>query len=35
MKDHLITLAIVIIGVIAANFISSKLGLDTYEVYNN
>ncbi len=33
MKTYLITLAIVIMGVIAANWISSKLGLDTYEVY--
>lgn len=33
MKDHLITFAIVVVAVIAANWASSKLGLDKYEVY--
>lgn len=32
MKQHLITFAIVFIAVIAANYASSKLGLDTYEL---
>lgn len=33
MKQHLIMVAVVIVGVIVANYISHKLGLDTYEVY--
>lgn len=33
MKQHLITLAIVIAGVIIANYASKKLGLDAYELY--
>ena len=33
MKQHLIMFAVVVAAVIAANFISSKLGLDKYEVY--
>lgn len=34
MKEHLITLAIVIVGVLAANWIGGKLGLDKYEAYD-
>lgn len=33
MKTHLITFVVVVVAVIAANFLSSKLGLDKYEVY--
>lgn len=33
MKEYLITFAIVVAAVVAANFLSSKLGLDKYEVY--
>lgn len=33
MKAYLIQLAIVVVGVILANMISSKIGLDSYEVY--
>ncbi len=33
MKDHLITLAIVVVGVIIASMVSKKLGLNSYEEY--
>jgi hypothetical protein len=33
MKEHLITFAIVVVAVIAASWVSGKLGLDKYEVY--
>ena len=33
MKTYLITFLIVVAAVIAANYASHKLGLDTYEVY--
>jgi len=33
MKDHLITLAIVIVGVILAAYVSKKIGLNSYEEY--
>jgi hypothetical protein len=33
MKEHLITFAVVVVAVIAANWVSGKLGLDKYEVY--
>lgn len=32
MKQHLIMFGVVVLAVIAANFLSSKLGLDSYEV---
>jgi len=34
MKQHLITLGIVIVGVLAASWVASKLGLNTYEEYS-
>jgi len=33
MKDHLITLAIVVVGVIAASFIAKKLNLNSYDEF--
>lgn len=33
MKAYLITFVIVVAATIAANYISHKLGLDAYEVY--
>jgi len=33
MKDHLITLAIVIVGVLAAHWIAGKIGLNSYDEF--
>ena len=33
MKDYAITLAIVVVGVILAAYVSKKIGLNSYEEY--
>lgn len=35
MKEHAITFVIVFVAVIAANYATTKLGLDSYEVYGS